>query len=66
MVRVIREEVITIPQDEYEHLLRLRQFISNWYRTPIWACPKCGTYNPEGYICINCSYDNSTGKFRIQ
>lgn len=35
---------------------------SPMYSTPMQAeCPKCGTYNPEGYICIECKYDNSSG-----
>lgn len=60
----MNEEAVTIPKRDYEHLLRLQQYISNWDAREIWTCPKCGTYNPEGYICINCYYDPSTGKCR--
>lgn len=55
------EETITIPVEEYNHLLKLKGYIQNWDVRNIWECPKCGTYNPEGYICIECKYDNSSG-----
>ena len=57
----MEEETITIPVEEYNHLLKLKGYIQNWDVRNIWECTKCGTYNPEGYICIECKYDNSSG-----
>ena len=57
MDKTFKEELITISKEEYEHLLRLKEYINNWHDMDnIWKCPKCNTYNPEIYKCIKCNY----------
>lgn len=51
-------EKITIDIADYRRYLSYANYIQNWAGT-VYTCPKCGTLNPEGYICINCHYDKS-------
>ncbi len=44
-----------ISKEEYIKLLKLRNYVYNWYPN-YRECPKCGRYNPDGCICINCGY----------
>lgn len=57
------EERITITKVEYDRLLRLANYVSNWH-SDYEVCQNCGEYHPKGYICVECGYDNSIGKIR--
>ena len=46
-------ENVTIPYNEYIHLLKLRKYVNDWY--PDYAkCEICGTYHPVGCVCTIC------------
>lgn len=44
---------VSIPESEYEHLLRLGVYVLDWCPNYI-ACKYCGEYHPIGCICLNC------------
>ena len=54
----MNEDKIEISKEEYNHLCRLEQFVSN-YCNPYSVCKKCGAYVADGYICFECSHDPS-------
>ncbi len=44
---------VTVPYDEYVHLLKLRRYVQDWH--PNYAqCEICGNYHPVGCVCIIC------------
>lgn len=46
-------ENVTIPYNEYIHLLKLRKYVNDWY--PDYAkCEICGNYHPVGCVCTIC------------
>ena len=51
-------EEVTIPIEEYNHLLRCEDYITNWSREVV-TCKRCGAYNPRGYLCAICDWNNS-------
>lgn len=51
-------ETVSISKNEYEHLIKLCDYVDNWYPN-YYECCECGAYNPEGYICCKCGTDNS-------
>lgn len=57
------EEKINIPKKEYDRLIRLANYVNNWC-SGYESCNNCGEYHPKGCICVECGYDNSTGKIR--
>lgn len=49
----VNTKEVTVPYDEYIHLLKLRRYVNDWY--PNYAqCEICGNYHPVGYVCIIC------------
>ena len=54
----MNEDKIEISKEEYNHLCRLEQFVSNYYGS-YRVCKKCGAYVADGYICFECSHDPS-------
>ena len=49
-------KTITIPVEEYNDLIKCRKYVINWGHPVV--CRKCGNYNPSGYICAECGWDN--------
>lgn len=46
-------KLVSIPESEYKHLLRLEEYVQNW-RPGYEECKYCGAYHPIGCICLNC------------
>ena len=51
-------KVLASSEEEYTHLLKLRKYVATWH-PGYTICKKCGAYNPPGYLCAQCRYDNS-------
>lgn len=45
---------ILVDKDEYEHLLRIKQYINNYPKDNIVVCEKCGAYIPSLTKCMEC------------
>jgi ribosomal protein L32 len=46
---------VTISIEDYLLLKKYYHFCRNWAPC-IDVCPKCGAFNPRGYVCIHCNY----------
>lgn len=52
------EKMVTIPLSVFERLCRCRTYFINWGDGAV-SCKRCGSLNPEGYICAVCNWDNT-------
>ena len=53
-----QQEKIEISVEYYNHLIKLSNYVHDWYPNYI-KCSKCGAYHPNEYICMNCGNDDS-------
>ena len=49
-------ETIIIPYEEYKELTKYKAYVSNYIGLHnIVQCHRCGSYHPNGCVCINCN-----------
>ena len=49
-------ETIIIPYKEYKELTKYKAYVSNYIGLHnIVQCHRCGSYHPNGCVCINCN-----------
>ena len=56
-------EMVSINRGLYDELIKLANYVQDWY-PDYEECKNCGALHPKHTICIQCNYDNSTGKIR--
>lgn len=57
-------ETVTVSKAHYERLVKLARYVQDWHEDDYEECKNCGALHPKHTICIQCGYDNSTGKIR--
>lgn len=56
-------EMVSVNRAIYDKLIKLARYAQDWY-PDYEECRNCGALHPRHTICVQCRYDNSTGKIR--